>query len=174
MNSFFSIENMGWLWRAFLIQIITVFFFIISFVHFSFPLDIKPYFILIVIFYWSINRPSIIPPLLIFAIGILQDLISEYPIGLHSILYLLVYFLITRQRLYLLGQTYFILWIFFALTTFGFAFCQWLFFSIRYMTFFEYGTLVGSCMVTIFLYPIINYLLMMLHRMINAVSPLEH
>lgn len=174
MNSFFSLENMGWLWRAFLIQITTAFFFVISFVHFSFPIDLKPYFILIVIFYWSINRPSIIPPILIFGIGIIQDLISEIPIGLHSILYLFVYFLITRQRLYLMGQAYLILWLFFAMTAFGFIFCEWLFFSIRYFTFFEYGTLVASCAVTIFLYPVINYLLMMLHRMINAVSTLDN
>jgi len=174
MYSFFSIETLDWLWRVSLIQLITFIFFIFSFVNLSLSIDIKPIFLLIIVFYWSMHRPSIIPPVLIFFIGLLQDMILEYPIGLHSILYLTVYFLISRQRVFLMGQSYTNIWLFFSLTTFLFGVCEWLFFSIRYLTFFDISTVLLSVAVTVFLYPVVNFLMLFLNRLLNSVSPMDN
>lgn len=173
MISLLSIENLDWLWRAGLIQATTFIFVFFSFINFSIIIDVKPIFLLIVIFYWSVYRPTILPPVLIFIIGLVQDLIYEYPLGLHSILYLCVYFLITRQRIYLMGQSYLNLWFFFSLTILSFVSIEWLFFSVRYFQIFGGTSLFFSALITIFLYPIVSLLLIFLNRLLNTVSSVD-
>jgi len=173
MNFFLSIENLDWFWRAALIQLTTFLLLIFSFIDFSFVINVTPFFLLISIFYWSVYRPSIFPPIMIFCVGIIQSLIFEYPVGLHSILYLSIYFLITRQRIFLMGQSYLNLWLFFSLTVFLYIILEWLFFSIRYFHVADFQISILSSVVTIFLYPILSLLLIFLNRLLSAVSPAD-
>lgn len=160
MNSAFSSENLDWLWRSFLVQCVILILFFTSLVNFSFSMmgDVTPYFMVITIFYWAIYRPSFLQPLWIFALGILQDLVIGYPVGVHAILYLVLHYTVKNQRTFLTGQTYFVLWMIFSMVCLVFLFVEWGFFSIVSWTLFDYHPVVSSWLLTILFYPLINWI----------------
>jgi len=176
MKNAFSSENINWLWRAAIIQFFILFLFIVSLTNLSHLLGFKsgPYLFLICVFYWSIYRPSMIPLIVSFLLGVIQDLVYEYPVGLHAILYTSFSVALRHQRIFLMGQTYLILWLFFALCCLVYGFLEWSFFSIRYWDFFDLGPLISSVLITIFLYPLMNWLFILLHRMLSSVSSIEN
>jgi rod shape-determining protein MreD len=176
MFSISFLTNIDLLWRLALVQFFILFLFLMNFTSFSYALsfDIKPFFFLMAIFYWGIYRPTITPLFFIFILGLVQDLVLEYPVGLHSILYISLFMLVRYQRLFLMGQAYHILWLFFGLFCAGYALLQWLFFSLRYLQFFDFTSLLYSVFITIFLYPLINGIFILLHRMVSSVSPLDN
>jgi len=70
----------------------------------SFPVSLTgglfppPLFVLMVIYFWALIRPDLMPPGLVFAIGLLEDLLSGSPPGLWTSSFLVTYVLIDRQR----------------------------------------------------------------------------
>ncbi|MBM3507535.1 MAG: rod shape-determining protein MreD [Alphaproteobacteria bacterium] len=87
---------------------------------------ITPFFALIGVFYWSVHRPESIPAIVIFAIGVLQDLITGGPPGSVALLLLLVHAIAVSQQRILLGQSYLVEWAGFALIAVGAALVSWL------------------------------------------------
>jgi rod shape-determining protein MreD len=87
---------------------------------------VTPFFALIAIYYWSIHRPEAVPAIAIFAVGVLQDLITGGPPGSVSLLLLLVHALTVSQQRILLGQSYLVEWAGFALVAVGTALVSWL------------------------------------------------
>ncbi|TGY88277.1 rod shape-determining protein MreD [Marinicauda algicola] len=59
--------------------------------------DILPLLPLITLFIWAVRRPRYVSPLLIFAVGLLQDLLIGGPMGVWALSYL-VAFAIARPR----------------------------------------------------------------------------
>lgn len=60
-------------------------------------IDILPLFPLITLYIWSVRRPYYVSPWLIFAVGLLQDLLIGGPMGVWALSYLLA-FAAARQR----------------------------------------------------------------------------
>ncbi|PHR59211.1 MAG: hypothetical protein COA47_09600 [Robiginitomaculum sp.] len=56
-----------------------------------------PLFPLMAIFFWAMARPQLMPPFVVFAIGLIQDLITGGPLGLWSFSYLCAYTIMTTQ-----------------------------------------------------------------------------
>jgi len=176
MNAFFSLENIDWIWRGLIVQVSIFILFSLSFVYISFPLsvDVKPYFLLIAIFFWGIRRPSIISPILLFIYGLLQDIFLGYPLGLHSILYLIFFFFIRQQRLYLMSQTYLVYLMFFCLFCTLYGALEWSFFAIRYLQIFDIKMFVFSSIFTVLIYPIINWLFTFLSLLLKPTTNIEN
>lgn len=60
--------------------------------EFAAPYQYVPMFIpLIVIHYWAIRRPAVLPSWLVFLIGIWVDVLSDGPIGYWALMYLAVF-----------------------------------------------------------------------------------
>ncbi len=59
---------------------------------------------LIVVYFWALYRPDLLPPWAIFLIGFFQDLLTGGPVGLWAMVYLLVYALMLTQRVLLLAR----------------------------------------------------------------------
>lgn len=77
--------------------------------------SIKPDFLLIAVFYWSVHRPSLMPPSVCFVLGILLDVFSAFPLGLNALVFVIVQKLISDQRKLFLGQPFYVSWIGFGL-----------------------------------------------------------
>jgi len=56
-----------------------------------------PLFPLMAIFFWAMARPKMMPPIVVFAIGITQDLLTGGPLGLWAFTYLFSYAVMTTQ-----------------------------------------------------------------------------
>lgn len=71
---------------------------------------VTPYFLLMGIYFWGVNRPGMIPSYLVFIFGILLDIVTGQPIGLNALSFLLIYFILYGQRRFLKGQAWPVLW----------------------------------------------------------------
>jgi rod shape-determining protein MreD len=67
-------------------------------------LPIVPLFSLIVVFYWSAYYPEAYPLFVPFVAGLLQDMLSNAPIGMTALVLLAVAAVTRRQRLYFAGN----------------------------------------------------------------------
>lgn len=175
MPDFTSFEKFDWFWRLSVAQAIIFALFLAGLVSFSLPMadQIRPYFILIIIYHWAIYRPTLLHPIQVFGMGFVLDLILGLTLGLHSILFLLLQWIMSKQRLFLMGQTYLVVWIGFALTCLSFVVFEWLFFSALAGSWLSFGSLFSSCIATILLFPLVSLLFISVQRLL-PVAPHTH
>ncbi len=77
--------------------------------------DVVPSFIIMTIYYWCLFRPSLLPYIFLFLLGLLQDVLLGLPIGLSALVFLLLRLaVVTLQRLF--GkETFWGIWFWFAI-----------------------------------------------------------
>lgn len=172
MRNLTSYELLDWLWRLTIAHVVTLVFLFLSLASFYFPLtgQVRPYFILIVIYYWSINRPTLIPPFLVFLIGVFYDLILGFPIGLHAILFICINWVVKNQRLFFMGQPYIIVWLGFGCTVLITLCFEYLFFSAVSKQWLELTPLLNSFLITAFSFPLLTLVLIIAHRFLPEAS----
>jgi rod shape-determining protein MreD len=64
-----------------------------------------PVLVLAAIYFWGVNRRDLMPPMLVVALGLLEDLLSGGPPGLWTAGFVAAYAAIDRQRDSLMGLT---------------------------------------------------------------------
>ena len=77
------------------------------------------------VFFWSLFRPSCMPPALVVAIGLLADLLGFAPISVNVLTLLIAHGLALRWRRFLTRQGFLVVWLAFVLVAFGAAVLQW-------------------------------------------------
>jgi rod shape-determining protein MreD len=120
--------------------------------------SVRPSFILMGIYFWSIYRPTLIPPLLLFVVGLIYDVLMGFPLALHSVLFIAAHWGIKNQRLFFLGQSYWVLWIGFSIICFSMLILEYLFFSILAQSFLNVGPLIGNVFLSSFLFPLLSFI----------------
>lgn len=146
--------------------------FCLSFIHYSVPMAgiIRPSFFLCGIYFWAIYRPSLLPSILIFVLGVLYDLYIGYPVALHAVIFLSIFWLIKSQRLFFLGQSYMAIWLGFILTALSFYIVQYLFFIFYLQNLPALGPLIGSFILTSIVFPPLSFIFIK----INNILPLSY
>ena len=76
--------------------------------------SVMPALAFIAVYYWAVARPELLPPVAVFAIGLIFDLLSAGPIGLWAFVYLFVYALTVTQRFFLINAPFTVFWTGFA------------------------------------------------------------
>lgn len=115
---------------------------------------VRPMFILIAIYYWSITRPGMLPPLAAFVTGLIFDLLCGYPFGITALILVAVQWIIRVQRKFLSGQMFRVLWAGMALVSLGAGLLQWVFFSIFYGALVPLTPVLISILITVAVFPI--------------------
>lgn len=108
-----------------------------------------------IIYYWGISHPSASLVLSLFFWGGIKDGLTHTPLGFHSLLWLLFYVLIVKQRRFLMGKSFSLIWTGYALNAFLFFI-----FKIIILDFFWKGSLslmpvLFSYGISVSLYPLI-------------------
>ncbi len=142
--------------------------FLLSMISFSTPLSttIEIPFVIIIIYHWAIYRPSIIPPLLVFAVGICIDFLSGFPAGLSAFVLLVILHIVVQQRLFLTGQPFMVIWFGFVLASMAALFVQWFLFGLIH---FQWTPLLPVILAAIsgsLLFPVISLILNLSHKML--------
>lgn len=119
---------------------------------------------LMCLFYWVIHRPDLLRPILVFMIGILQDLIGGTPIGMTPLALILAYWLLITQRRFFLGRSFVMLWIGFALVAALAAAVQWLVFAVMTASLLDATPAIVQALLGVALFPLVAYLLQRMHR----------
>ena len=77
------------------------------------------------VFFWSLFRPSCMSPPLVFAIGVLADLLGFAPVGVNVLSLLAAHGVALRSRRLLTRQGFFVVWLGFVVVAMGVAVLQW-------------------------------------------------
>ncbi|MEK7265680.1 MAG: hypothetical protein AAB227_06230 [Pseudomonadota bacterium] len=127
----------------------------------SLPTPLIP---LVVVYFWSLYSPGHLPAASIFAIGIIQDLLSGGPLGLWPAIYLTVQYIAISQQSYFLGREVHVVWMGFAVAAMSVSVILWLFMSLFSGALLPIGGLVLQMLTTIAVYPIFAIVFGSLHR----------
>lgn len=115
--------------------------------------EIRPAFMLMAVYYWTILRPSLLPPPAVFAIGIVLDVLFAYPLGMNAMVFVIAQWVTRGQRKFLLGQPFPVIWAGFALMALGSGVAQWLVFSLFSGTLVPVRPVVVGTLLSVFLFP---------------------
>jgi rod shape-determining protein MreD len=77
------------------------------------------------VFFWTIFRPSAMPPPAVFCIGLTQDLLTLAPLGSGVLVLLLTHGIIVRFRGLLVRQSFWLVWLVYAGVAVGGAAMVW-------------------------------------------------
>ncbi|MBM84612.1 MAG: rod shape-determining protein MreD [Rhodospirillaceae bacterium] len=126
--------------------------------------DVSPLFTMMAIFYWAVYRPDLVPPFVVFLIGLLQDILLGNPTGLFALVLLGVLGATLSQRMAFVGKPFVFAWLGFAVISAAAFFTMWLLTCVLTTqivlttdVFFQYG-LTTCC------FPVAAWLFVRIHR----------
>jgi rod shape-determining protein MreD len=88
--------------------------------------DVMPVVMMMAVFYWSVYRPDLMPPVVVFFLGLSQDILLGNPMGLMALTLLAIHGVTLTQRHAFLGKPFFIAWLGFAVISAGGFVLMWL------------------------------------------------
>ena len=86
------------------------------------------------VYYWSVHRPELMPPLAVFLLGLVQDALGGGPPGLAALVLLLVHGLTRRWRRHVQRAPFALAWSGFILAAAGAGAASWLAASLYFLT----------------------------------------
>jgi rod shape-determining protein MreD len=110
---------------------------------------------LISIYYWGVHRPALLPAPAVFLLGLLGDLLGIAPIGVGTLVLLLVYAVALSQRRAFVGQPFLVVWWGFMMIAAGAMTVGWIFASLLAGAALDPNPVIFSYLVTLALYPAI-------------------
>ncbi|WP_374442596.1 rod shape-determining protein MreD [Stella sp.] len=125
---------------------------------------VAPAIVLIAVYHWTVHRPLLLPPAVIFVVGFVQDLLSGSPIGTGSLTLLAVYLAVLSQRRFLAGKPFPMVWLGFALVAAVTFFALWAVVSALSGVLLDPREAAFRGLVTIACYPLFAGLLLGLQR----------
>lgn len=140
-----------------------------SVVSFTFPVagSVKAPLLLMAIYYWAIYRPTLIPAWLVFSAGILVDFIVYYPVvGINALVFVIVHWIVSNQRRYLMGQAFLMTWIGFVIVSSLAGMTQWFIFGLMNDGWPQLRPLWFSVLMGIALFPLVSMLLHITHKIL--------
>lgn len=161
-------ERLDFWVRASIAYCLMAFLFVLNISALPYPLNgaDKIPFILIAIYYWSIYRPTFLPPIFVFAAGLTFDLLSEGPLGLNAMLFLGAHWLIADQRRFLMAQSFFIIWLGFGVLHTGILLIEWIIFGVYNLDFASLKTILSPVTLGFLAYPLVAFAIHLTHKML--------
>ena len=129
----------------------------ISFMQFGLRADILPNLGLCVVYFFATHRQ--IGALQIFIYGLFVSEIYGSPLGLESLLFVVIYALCTKYRVALLSKKPFSLYVGFALVAAIYGAAKYVIMSLHYGHLFDYAKVVMQVLTTILFYPAVDFVM---------------
>ncbi|ABS64090.1 rod shape-determining protein MreD [Parvibaculum lavamentivorans DS-1] len=115
---------------------------------------LTPAFPLMAIYYWAIVRPEMFPPLAVFTVGLIFDLLSGGAIGLWAFVYVVTYAVVISQRMLVMNAPFSVFWIGFLVAAAFAGALAWGVVSISHGMFVPLGPVSRHMAVTVAVFPI--------------------
>ncbi|UUX49489.1 rod shape-determining protein MreD [Nisaea acidiphila] len=126
--------------------------------------QVAPSLTLMSVFYWAVYRPDLMPPSLVFLVGLAEDLLNGYPFGLTAIVFLGVYGITGTQRPTFLSKPFFIVWGGFVVISFGAFLLGWMLMSVFTLSWIFPDTVLFRFGLTATLFPAAAWIFVRIHR----------
>jgi len=117
-----------------------------------------PAFGVMAVYYWAIHRPDLMPAVAVFALGLLQDILTGGPTGVNALVLLLVYGVMRNQRRPFLGKPFPVMWFGFVIVAPCALAVQWLVASIALDRMIPPASAGIELLFTLALYPCVTWL----------------
>ena len=130
--------------------------------------QLMPAFTLAAVFFWSLFRPTSLPPPLTFVLGLLADLLGEMPLGTNVLVLLLTQLLAVRSRRYLPQKGFLFVWLVFIAVAAVAALLQWGISCLMSWVIYPPVTGLAQFLLTAGLYPLLAMVFTQAHRTIAA------
>ncbi len=157
VQNFFSYVRLGF---PFLFCFILIFISLIP--------EIKGIFIPLVfipIFYFAIFHPTLLNAYMVFLLGFFTDLMTELPFGIHSFLFVLLFFIARLNQLFLKDLSFKSLWILFTVSSGILLLLQSFLFTVFSGAVIPVNFLLFQYTVLILIYPLFFYFCSYLNKM---------
>jgi len=118
------------------------------------------------VFFWAIHRPGLLPPVVVFAIGLVQDILTGALVGSGTVVLLLVYGVVVSQRIFFRDKSFPVVWLGFTMVALGAGALNWLFASAFAGQVIPSGAALFQVLVTIAIYPSLAWILHRVHRLL--------
>tara|TARA_B100001540_G_C15481343_1_gene494763 strand:+ start:97 stop:621 length:525 start_codon:yes stop_codon:yes gene_type:complete len=154
-------SNFKKIYKNFIHTFPLIFLFFIAFSGFDlnfflFKLSFSFNFIYIVIFYWVLKKPDRIGFGLIFLVGIINDVVQNFPIGISSINYLILCAIASFIRARTLVPNLLYDWLLFLVAILIVSSVNYTILSVIFDYPIKYGALMFSSFITFLIYPILS------------------
>jgi rod shape-determining protein MreD len=130
--------------------------------------SVTPEFALMGVFHWTVYRPALLPPVVLFLIGVAFDLVTGAPLGLTSLLFLVTRGVVLRQRQFFVGRQFAFVWFGFTVTAAGVVLLAWLVGSTFNAVFLDLRPVLLQWVLTVAFYPAVSWCLQRLQRLFLA------
>ena len=120
---------------------------------------LSPVFTLMAAYHWTIHRPDLLPPLALFVIGTIQDLLSGALPGITAVMLLLARAIVLASRHNFVDRRFSFIWIGFAALTGGAMVFLWALHSLLAGHELEVREPVFRAVLTISIFPVVSFLL---------------
>jgi len=115
---------------------------------------------LMAVFHWAVYRSELLPAYAVFIIGLLQDIFSGVPIGVYTIVFLMVYGIVIWQHRFLFGKSFSIIWLGFSIVSAGAFLLTWILISLWNFSFLEQQAVFVQYLLTVAIYPALAWVFM--------------
>jgi rod shape-determining protein MreD len=115
------------------------------------------------IVFWSIFRPGAMPPPAVFALGLLQDLLTMSPLGIGVVTLLVAHALAVAWRRFLARQSFLAVWLAFCILAAGSAAVGWLLTALLAWSLPAIPPALHQAALTAGLYPAFGFVLSRIH-----------
>jgi len=129
--------------------------------------DIRPPFLLMGIYYWSIYRPQTLSAPMVFSLGLLIDVITALPLGQTALLFLIAQWLTKTQRVFLFNQSFLLTWWGFCLLVSGINLMNWALFSLFHFKLVDFSPVIASTALGIMVFPFMIHPLYLSYRILS-------
>ncbi len=130
----------------------------------------EPSFVLMAVYYWAIYRPTLIPPVLCFAVGLLIDILTGMPPGVNAVIFVLTHWIVREQRRFLMGQPYSTMWAVFGFVALLAALTQWFLYGLGQWHWAPPGPVLSGAVLSLCIFPFVTLLLVLIHRILPVAS----
>lgn len=120
---------------------------------------LTPAFTLMAAYHWTIYRPDLLPPLALFAIGLIEDLLVGGPVGVTALLLLLTYVAVLSYRRYFVDRTFPFVWTGFTLLAIVAMLGLWALHCLLEGVLLDLRTTLFRAVLTIAIFPLASFLL---------------
>ncbi len=122
------------------------------------------------VYYWAIYRPDLMPAPLAFGLGLLHDILTGGPPGQMALVLLLVQGACLSQRRAVVGKSFLVDWVGFALIAAGAYAGAWLLACVYYFALIDPTPVLAQWLMTLILYPPLARLFSLSHGWITRVT----
>lgn len=129
--------------------------------------DVRPAFMLMALYYWTILRPHAFPMGVVFAVGLVLDLLLDWPIGMSAFALVLAQWMTRGQRKFLVHQPFLVIWVGFCLLALLIGILQWSLFSLFAWEWMPVKEPLLSAAFSAVLFPLLSLPLFMIHRSLS-------